>query len=734
MKILIAEDELISRKLLEGLLHDWGYETITVGDGREAWRVLQEDEAPPLAILDWAMPGIHGIEICQRLRLKPTPTPTYVILLTGRTRKIDVVAGLEAGANDYIAKPFDPEELRARIQVGRTVTTLQRNVAQRMREFQDYVEDAPLGILVVEHDGSIGFANRSAYSIFGYQPDELVGQPIEVLVPVAHRERHAGLREGYCKSPQNRLMAGRELFGRRKDASVVPVAVGLNAIRRESPVRVVSTVMDLTDLRDAREELRRFFDISLDLFCIAHVNGSFLRVNDNFARLLGYSREELLARPCFDVVHPEDVPAVRDQVRRLADGETVVDFRCRFHDTRGTDYWIEWNARSVPEKGTIYAVGRNVTDRLRLEAELVYRERRERAILDNTPAVIYVKGIDGRYEFVNQRHAELFSGNQVEAVGKTTRDFFPEDVADRYVADDRMILTTGETIVAEQVIRQDDGEHTYVTVKFPLFDPRGQVCATAGISTDITEQVLQRQTKQELGLAQSFQSKLYPRVAPAVDGIEVAGSAIPLTQMCGDYYDYIQLGPRRLLVALGDVSGHGVGPALLMTEVRAIVRTLARLVGDLPTMVAELNRELCADMPESTFISFFLADLDVENRRMHYVGAGHDAFLIRADGTVVWLDSTHLVLGVDPSVSFHDIGSIGIDAGDLLYLFTDGLSDARSTDDQEYGRKRAVDVVARNHRETPDRILQELFQSVFQFTSGRNSLDDITAVVVKVVG
>jgi sigma-B regulation protein RsbU (phosphoserine phosphatase) len=218
-----------------------------------------------------------------------------------------------------------------------------------------------------------------------------------------------------------------------------------------------------------------------------------------------------------------------------------------------------------------------------------------------------------------------------------------------------------------------------------------------------------------------------------VDGIDVAGSAFPATQMCGDYFDYIGLGPRRLLVALGDVSGHGVGPALQMTEVRATVRLLARLVGELPCMMADLNGMLCADMPESAFISFFLADIDVARRRLQYVGAGHDAFLIRADGTVMRLESTHDLLGINASISFSDVASTGISKGDALFLFTDGLSDARNAQDEEFSRKRAVDIVACHHGETVDRILGELYQAVFEFTSGRILTDDVTAVVVKVV-
>ena len=96
MKILIADDDVISLRMLDGLLTGWGYQVVMATDGDAAWRVLQENEPPSLAILDWTMPGLYGIEICRRLRQKQTPKPTYVILVTARTAKADVVAGLEA--------------------------------------------------------------------------------------------------------------------------------------------------------------------------------------------------------------------------------------------------------------------------------------------------------------------------------------------------------------------------------------------------------------------------------------------------------------------------------------------------------------------------------------------------------------------------------------------------------------------------------------------------------------
>lgn len=128
MKILIADDEPISRKMLENSIRSWGYEVEVARDGREAWWMLQEEDRPSLAVLDWMMPGADGVDICRWLRSSPNISYVYVILLTARSQSRDIVEGLESGADDYMIKPFIPEELKYRLRIGQRIIEQEQRI------------------------------------------------------------------------------------------------------------------------------------------------------------------------------------------------------------------------------------------------------------------------------------------------------------------------------------------------------------------------------------------------------------------------------------------------------------------------------------------------------------------------------------------------------------------------------------------------------------------------------
>lgn len=136
MRVLIAEDDAVSREFLAATLGRWGYEVVQASDGAEAWRALEEPDATRLVILDWMMPEPDGLELCAKIRHSPVHAGTYVILLTARGEREDVVRGLNSGADDYLTKPFDREELSARLRVGQRVLELQARLTEHVRKLE----------------------------------------------------------------------------------------------------------------------------------------------------------------------------------------------------------------------------------------------------------------------------------------------------------------------------------------------------------------------------------------------------------------------------------------------------------------------------------------------------------------------------------------------------------------------------------------------------------------------
>jgi two-component system cell cycle response regulator len=167
-RILIAEDDPVSRRVLQTFLVRWGYEVIVAEDGNQALAILERQDFPRLAVLDWMMPGLEGTQVCERIRKQPNRAYVYILLLTARSQKEDILKGLESGADDYLSKPFDAKELRARLHVGQRILSLQNHLIQAREEL----------LFQATHDALTGLSNRG------------------VILEALHRESSRQSREG----------------------------------------------------------------------------------------------------------------------------------------------------------------------------------------------------------------------------------------------------------------------------------------------------------------------------------------------------------------------------------------------------------------------------------------------------------------------------------------------------------------------------------------------------------
>ena len=245
-------------------------------------------------------------------------------------------------------------------------------------------------------------------------------------------------------------------------------------------------------------------------------------------------------------------------------------------------------------------------------------------------------------------------------------------------------------------------------------------------------EVALHEQREERRLARLIQQGFLPKTPPVLPGLLAYGASCPAETVGGDYFDFVPMPGGYVGLVVGDVSGHGVGAALTMGQVRACMRALALTHTDPAVILGLCNRRLCEDLATDVFTTLFFARLDASNRTLLYSNAGHWPGYVLAGGTDVkeLLESTGPPLGVVVEADFPTAAVVYLDPGDLILLFTDGITEAVSRDGRPFGLARALDVVRAHRHEHPSEITEALFHAVREF-SGQPPTDDITAVVIR---
>jgi diguanylate cyclase (GGDEF)-like protein len=188
MKVLIAEDDVVSRRLLEAMLTRWGYEVVVTHNGLDAWEMLQEPTPPPMAILDWMMPGMDGVEVCRKMRQRAQEPYVYLLLLTTKGRKENIIEGLDAGADDYLTKPFDPHELQVRLRTGKRIMALQAELIEAREALR----------VQAMHDSLTGVWNRRAIlEVFGHELARAEREGFPVGIAIADLDHFKRINDTY---------------------------------------------------------------------------------------------------------------------------------------------------------------------------------------------------------------------------------------------------------------------------------------------------------------------------------------------------------------------------------------------------------------------------------------------------------------------------------------------------------------------------------------------------------
>ena len=241
---------------------------------------------------------------------------------------------------------------------------------------------------------------------------------------------------------------------------------------------------------------------------------------------------------------------------------------------------------------------------------------------------------------------------------------------------------------------------------------------------------------EQIRIARKLQKGLYPLSAPTCDGFDIAGAAWAAEHACGDYYDFLPMGGENVGVVVGDVSGHGLGPALKMVEARAALHAFSEYENNLGKLIAGVHRVFCGGQhfaEGGLFLTLFLGRLDTAKRVLHYSSAGHPAFHLTADGNVHTSVRMDYPVGIVDAMSEQDDEKILLNSGDIVVIPTDGFYEAVGKGESLFGVDRMMDVVRNNRDQTANGIVRAMYTASCSYTPETPQKDDMAAIVIKVL-
>ena len=381
------------------------------------------------------------------------------------------------------------------------------------------------------------------------------------------------------------------------------------------------------------------------------------------------------------------------------------------------------------------------TARRRAELALRESEERYRALWETATDAVLLLDESGTIRFANPAVAQVFGHTPEQAVGLPFAALFPA----RLAAEHTQTMTAAAANISgpqrpilESVCVRRDGREFPVELmvnRLPLPGRNWLVAFVRDVMELKRAKAQLHENEEQFRVAREIQQRLFPKAAPQLANIEISGFSLPADAIGGDYFDYIPLLRGRWGFVVGDVTGHGLGPSLLMAETRACLRVLAQTHEAAGDILSQANRMLSGDVGEERYVTLLLASIDPVARTLNFANAGHPAaVLFDRDGVVkATLKRSGPPLGVRSGSEYATSPELPLHPGDLLLLMTDGIEEAMSPAEEFYGTERACDVV-RAHREQPAAaIVAALAAAVGDFSRTTVQLDDLTAIVVKVL-
>jgi sigma-B regulation protein RsbU (phosphoserine phosphatase) len=461
-------------------------------------------------------------------------------------------------------------------------------------------------------------------------------------------------------------------------------------------------------------------------------------VSDNI-RQMGYTAEEFLEEKIYfrDIVHPDDFERVGEEIRQYMeeDVEEYTQFY-RLITKDGQIRWVEDQTSVVRDDqgNKIFNQGLlvDITSRKLAEEQVRKSEEKFRRIVETAGEGFILMAEDLKITDANDAYCKMLGFSREEILGKTPLDLATDEFRQFMLANREEILAK-EYREFEGTVVAKDGRHVPILIHGnTLRGDEGEVIGNMAFVTDMTEH------KKALALAGEVQKSLLPQTKPDVHGLDVAGRNVSCDEIGGDYFDFLWRrenpeGPFSVVV--GDITGHGVDSALLMTSARAFLRMRASQPGTMSDIVGAMNSHLTQDVLETgRFMTLFYLTVDPQKDRIDWVRAGHDPAILYdpQQDAFVELKGTGVALGVNESFKYTENRHEGLANGQIIAIGTDGIWEAFNKKGKMFGKKRFKDIIRQNAAAGADDILNAVYNEINQFIEGRKTEDDITLVIIKV--